>query len=69
MNALMISDRKSLDYGIYKPTANGDTNAPYLLRPSLSPSYAKEEIPSSKILASPMSSGKWKKGDEINDPS
>ena len=56
-NALMLSDCKSLYHVIYKPIANGETNTPYLLQPSLSPSYTKEEIPSSKCLASLMSSG------------
>ena len=68
-NALMLSDFKSLDLVISKPTANEDTDSPYLLQPSLSPSYSKEEIPSSKMLASPMSSGERNKVDDTNDPS
>ena len=65
-NALMLSDCKSLYHVIYKPISNGETNTPYLLQPSLSPSYTKEEIPSSNFLASPMSSGEKKKGDDTN---
>ena len=30
INALVISDHKYLDCGIYKPTSNGETNTPYL---------------------------------------
>ena len=69
MIALMISDCKSLNHGISKPTSNGETNSPYLLQPSLSPSYSNKEIPSSKIPASLMSSGERKKGDNSDDPS
>ena len=69
MNALMLSDRKSLDHVISTPKSNGDTNVPYPLQPSLSPSYTKEEIPSSKILALPMSSGEKKKGNDTDDTS
>ena len=41
-NALMLSGHTSFDRVISKPTANGDTNLPYLLQTSLSPSYSKE---------------------------
>ena len=62
MNSLMLSGCTSLYHGISKPTDNGYDNAPYFLKPSLSPSYAKEEIFSIKLSASPMASGKRKKG-------
>ena len=45
MNSLILSGHASLGHKISKPTLNGDTNAPYLLQSSLSPSYNKEEIP------------------------
>ena len=57
INACMLSDRASLDHVISKPIANGETNTPHLLQLSLSPSYAKEEIPPIKLLTSPISSG------------
>ena len=53
MNDLMLSDCTSLDHVISKPTDNVETNTPYFLQPYISPSYAKEEIPSRNIPASP----------------
>ena len=65
----MLSGCKSFDHVIYNTISNGETNAPYLLQTSLSPSYAKEEIHLGKNSASPMSSGERKKGYDKNDPS
>ena len=69
INALILSDCKSRDHGISNPTANEGTNTPYIIKPALSPSYTKEEITSSKISASLMSSGEWKKVDDTGDSS
>ena len=69
MNALMLSGCTSLDRVISKTTSNGETNTTYLLQPYLSPSYAKEEIPSRKLLASPMSSGERTKTNDTDDTS
>ena len=68
-NYLMLSGRTSLDNGISKPTSNGENNTFYLLQPSLSPSYAKEEKTSIKLSASLMSSGERNKRYDTDDPS
>ena len=69
MDVLMLSGFISLDHIISKPTYNGETNSPYLLQPSLSPSHDKEGITSRELSSSPMSLAKLEKGGDTNNPS